>query len=110
MAKKAFEGLTETMFYVLMAFLKRSMCGTEAVDFVERKTRGRVRIGPGTLYTILGRFEREKLVREVCVEGRRRTYAITEKGRQIYLEELERIRQCVLDGDSEWDEEADGNV
>ena len=34
--------LTEPMFYVLMSFLRRDMCGTEITEFVERKTRGRV--------------------------------------------------------------------
>ena len=42
--------LTEPMFYVLMSFLRRDMCGTEITEFVERRTRGRVRLGPGTLY------------------------------------------------------------
>ena len=41
--------LTEPMYYVLMAFLDREMCGTEIGAFVERKTAGRVRLGPGTL-------------------------------------------------------------
>ena len=53
--------LTEPMFYVLMSFLRRDMCGTEITEFVERKTRGRVKLGPGTLYTLLGKFQDEKL-------------------------------------------------
>ena len=51
--------LTEPMFYVLMSFLKRDMCGTEITEFVARKTRDRVRLGPGTLYTLLGKFQEE---------------------------------------------------
>ena len=54
--------LTEPMFYVLMSFLRRDMCGTEITEFVERKTRGRVKLGPGTLYTLLGKFQDEKLI------------------------------------------------
>ena len=38
--------LTEPMFYVLMSFLKRDMCGTEITEFVDQKTRGRVKLGP----------------------------------------------------------------
>ena len=45
--------LTEAMFYVLMAFRRGELCGTEIAAAVERRTEGRVRLGPGTLYTIL---------------------------------------------------------
>ena len=56
--------LTESMFYVLMSFLRGQMCGIEITEFVERKTNGRVRLGPGTLYTLLGKFQEEGLIRE----------------------------------------------
>lgn len=93
--------LTEPMFYVLMSFLKRDMCGTEITEFVERKTRDRVRLGPGTLYTLLAKFQEEKLIVETQVEGRKRTYRLTDKGRAAYQEELERLRACVADGEEE---------
>lgn len=44
-----------------MAFLRNEMCGTDVVEFIERKTDGRVKIGPGTLYTILARFQEENM-------------------------------------------------
>ena len=54
--------LTEPMFYVLMSFLKRDMCGIDITQFVETKTRGRVKLGPGTLYTLLAKFQEEELI------------------------------------------------
>ena len=54
--------LTEAMFYVLMAFQRGELCGTEIAAAVERRTEGRVRLGPGTLYTILGRLDRKSVV------------------------------------------------
>ena len=69
--------LTEPMYYVLMSFLRQDMCGTEITEFVERKTRGRVNLGPGTLFTLLARFQEEKLIVETQVDGRKRTYRIT---------------------------------
>lgn len=101
MAKKAFEGLTESMFYILMAFLKKEMCGIEITSFVENKTDGRLKVGPGTLYTILARYEEEGLIEETAVEGRKRTYRITDRGVELYYAELERLRACVFDGESE---------
>ena len=93
--------LTEPMYYVLMSFLRRDMCGTEITEFVDRKTRGRVNLGPGTLYTLLARFLDEGLIKEDPVDGRKRTYRITPKGRAAFQEELDRLRACAADGDSE---------
>jgi len=91
------EYLTESMFYVLMAFHQGEMCGVDVAGYIERRTAGRVRIGPATLYTILAKFQGEEYIREVSVEGRRRTYAITEKGRRAYEDETARLRQCLTD-------------
>ena len=100
MPKKAMELLTETMFYVLMALSCAPMCGTDIVSWAERVTHGRVRMGPATIYTILARFEQEKIIRETEVEGRKRTYCITEKGKKAFEEELFRLRRCVADAEA----------
>ncbi len=100
MPKKSMELLTESMFYVLMAFRQGDMCGIDVADWVEGRTGGRVRIGPATLYTVLAKFEKEKYIREIRVEGRKRTYTITEKGTRAYDGELERLRRCVADAES----------
>ncbi len=101
MAKRSLEILTETMFYVLMSMLKKEMCGIDISEYIENKTKGRIKMGPGTLYTILAKFEDEELICETSVLGRKRNYVITDKGKALYMEELERLRQCVADGESE---------
>ena len=80
--------LTESMFYVLMSFLHREMCGIEITEFVEQKTNGRVRLGPGTLYTLLGKFQDEHLIEETQTDGRKRSYRLTERGRAVFKDEL----------------------
>ena len=97
MPKKAMEILTESMFYVLMAFVTGPMCGIEVAKYIETRTKGRVLIGPGTLYTILGKFEKEKWIKEVEVEGSKRTYQITSKGMDAYEQEVQRLQSCVQD-------------
>lgn len=99
MPKKAMEILTESMFYVLMALNKSAMCGIEIVEYIEQITSGRVQFGPATLYTILGKFEKEKWIKEVEVEGRKRTYRITDKGLNAYEQELRRLQQCTQDAE-----------
>ena len=101
MADKERSALTEAMFYTLMAFTKGDMCGTAAAAFAQENTRGRVRLGPGTLYTILAKFLEEELITETEVEGRKRTYRLTEKGREVYLSELDRLRRCIADAEEE---------
>ena len=110
MGKRALETLTESMFYVLMSFLGREMCGTEITEFVELKTAGRVKLGPGTLYTLLAKFQDEELIAETSVDGRKRTYRITEKGRDAFREELDRLRACVDDGLEALTERRDDHV
>ena len=102
MAKKPLEVLTESMFYLLMALDREERCGAEIAAYIERKTRGRVAMGPGTLYALLGRFLEEGLIEETNgAPGRRRSYRLTERGRRMYGQELERLRQCVADAESE---------
>lgn len=101
MPKKAMESLTESMFYVLMALMRRPMCGIEAVCFVSDKTAGRISIGPATLYTVLAKFESEGYIEETEVEGRKRTYRITEKGRGAYRAELRRLETMAEDARTE---------
>lgn len=99
MPKKAMEILTESMFYVLMALSKSPMCGIDIAAWITQRTRGRVSLGPATLYTVLGKFEKEGYIAETEVEGRKRTYRITGKGLDAYRAELERLRACIADAD-----------
>ena len=103
MPKQSLESLTETMFYVLMALYRREKCGTDIAAWIEDRTNSRLSLGPATLYTILAKFEKEKFIRETKVEGRKRTYAITDRGRALFRQELSRLKLCVADGDREED-------
>ncbi|MBQ1958923.1 MAG: helix-turn-helix transcriptional regulator, partial [Firmicutes bacterium] len=66
---------------------------------IEELTGGRVIVGAGTLYTLLGRFEREKIIVQMAEEDRRKTYIITEKGRQLLDEEIQRLRMLLADSE-----------
>ena len=97
MPKKSMDILTESMFYVLMALAEAPMCGIDIASFIENRTGGRILMGPATLYTILGKFEKERYIAEILVEGRKRTYRITDRGQLAYREEVSRLKQCVAD-------------
>ena len=93
MPRKTLDTLSEPMFYVLMALRHQPLCGADIAQWVSARTEKRLALGPGTLYTILGKLTDE----------RRRTYAVTEAGQRLYDNELARLRRCVRDADREED-------
>ncbi len=97
MAREQLKTLTEQMYYILLS-LMRPNHGYGIMQEVEEKTNGRVRIGAGTLYNLLSRFEEEDIIRQISEEDRKKTYIITEKGMDILKEEYQRLIQLVSDG------------
>ncbi|WP_040213728.1 PadR family transcriptional regulator [Clostridium polynesiense] len=98
MAREQFQNLTEPMYYILISLLNER-CGVDIMASVEEISKGRIRVGPGTLYALLGKFEKEKIIRETEVIGRKRSYIITEKGMEILKKEFERLKILVDDGE-----------
>ncbi|MBC8061087.1 MAG: helix-turn-helix transcriptional regulator [Clostridiaceae bacterium] len=97
MAREQFQNLTEPMYYILMS-LVMERCGVDIMEAVDEISNGRVRVGPGTLYALLGKFEKEDMIRETEVQGRKRSYIITEKGQEILRDEYRRLITMVKDG------------
>lgn len=97
MARQQLKNLTEPMYYILLA-LSEPQHGYGIMQEVERRTDGRVKIGAGTLYNLLSRFEEENFIVQISEENRRKTYTLTDKGLDILSEEYQRLKQLVLDG------------
>ena len=97
MPRKSLGVMTESMFYTIMAFQSGPRCGIDVTAFIEKLTKGRIQLGPGTLYTILSKFLEVGYLREISVEGRKRTYELTEEGRLAYENEIARLHQCLSD-------------
>ena len=90
MAREKFHTLTEQMFYVLLC-LDEECCGTDILDRVPSMTGGRVTVGSGTLYNLLEQFSEAGMIRETKVEGRRRSYLLTDAGRERLGREYQEI-------------------
>ncbi|MCM1365596.1 MAG: PadR family transcriptional regulator [Faecalibacterium sp.] len=97
MPRKSLQTLSEPMYYVLLS-LTSNLCGTEIMKEVEKISNGRVKIGPGTLYTMLAKFLDMGLVDQPYYENRKRIYEITELGKQVLVEEYERLKRMSDDG------------
>ncbi|GAA0086191.1 PadR family transcriptional regulator [Clostridium sp. CTA-7] len=98
MPREQFQNLTEPMYYILMSLIEER-CGVDIMTAVDEISKGRVKVGPGTLYALLGKFQKENMIKETEVEGRRRSYIITEKGMNSLKEEYERIMIILRDGE-----------
>ena len=105
MPREKFQTLTEQMFYILLC-LRQECCGVDIMERVRVMTKDRVQIGPGTLYSLLERFQDEGFIRETRAEGRRRSYRITGKGEKRLAEEVEHLRRQAEDyvkyGEEAW--------
>ena len=91
MPREKFKTLTEQMFYILLC-LKDECYGIDIFDKITQITQGKVTVGSGTMYTLLEQFLDAEMIREVKVEGRRRSYILTEKGRDVLDKEYRRIQ------------------
>ena len=96
MAREKYQTLTEQMFYILLC-LTREQFGVDIMERVREMTEGRVVIGPGTLYNLLESFQQEGFIRETKVEGRRRSYRITRRGREPLDQERRRLERQLED-------------
>ena len=96
MPRAKFQTLTEQMFYVLLC-LKNECYGMDILDQVPAMTANRVSVGSGTLYNLLEQFLAEGFIRETKVQGRRRSYLLTDKGREILDKEYKRIQAQAMD-------------
>lgn len=97
MAREQLKNLTEPMYYVLLSLIRENH-GYGIMQMISELTEGRVAVGAGTLYSLLGRFEKEKIIDQIAEENRRKIYRLTEKGQGILDEEFERLNKMVSDG------------
>ena len=96
MARNKFQTLTEQMFYILLC-LRTELCGTDIMARVTELTHCRVSVGPGTLYNLLESFLSAGYIAETKVEGRKRSFLITEAGQKALADEYRRLRTLAAD-------------
>ena len=96
MPRAKFGTLTEQMYYILLC-LSQECCGIDIMDQVPAMTSGRVKVGSGTLYNLLEQFLEAEIIRETKAEGRRRSYILTDKGKDLLANEYKRLTALVSD-------------
>jgi DNA-binding PadR family transcriptional regulator len=89
--------LSETTFYTMLCLVE-PMHGYVLMQKVKETSQGTVQIGAGTLYTIFSTLEKEELIQMVSEADRRKTYALTKKGKQVLLQQIHRLEIMALNG------------
>ena len=97
MAREQLQTLTEPMYYILLA-LTQECCGVDIMQKVKHISHNRITVGPGTLYAMLAKFEEIGIIRPTSYKERRKSYIITDKGRQALEKEYQRLQALTADG------------
>lgn len=97
MARDQLQRLSEPMYYLLLTLLEENH-GYAMMHDIEMISKGRVKVGTGTLYTLLARFEKEGIIRATRSLERKKYYIITEKGKELLKEEYEALKNQLEDG------------
>ncbi len=98
MARKQLKTLTEPMYYILLS-LMNPLHGYGIMQHIDTVTNSRVKVGPGTLYALISRFEKEEIVVKLSSEDGKKIYQLTPKGKEILLDEYKRLNQLIVDGE-----------
>ena len=98
MPKRKLDPLPSAAFQILLALVGEDLHGYGIMRRVAEQTDGRMRLGPGTLYSSIQALLEEKFIEEVDSRGdanqgaeRRRYYRLSSAGRKLARAEAERL-------------------
>jgi DNA-binding PadR family transcriptional regulator len=98
MPKRKLDPLPSAAFHILLSLVDEDRHGYGIMRQVVEQTDGRMRLGPGTLYSSIRTLLEEKLIEEVDLREdsklgpeRRRYYRLTLAGRKLARAEAERL-------------------
>jgi DNA-binding PadR family transcriptional regulator len=98
MPKRKLDPLPSAAFQILLSLAEEDLHGYGIMRQVADQTDGRMRLGPGTLYSSIQSLLEEKFIEEVDLredvklgQERRRYYRLTSSGRKLARVEAERL-------------------
>ncbi len=97
------EPLTECYFYILLCLYHEANHGYGIMQDTDKLSRGRVKIGSGTMYGAVGNMMKKGWIYEIKSmnpeDYRKRLYQITTQGKEVLLQERERLKELVDNSD-----------
>jgi len=105
MPKRKLDPLPAAAFQILLALANGDLHGYAIMRQVEEQTSGKVRLGPGTLYSSIQALLEERLIQEVdpgaspelsdAPRERRRSYRLTSAGMKVARTEAQRLAEIL---------------
>jgi DNA-binding PadR family transcriptional regulator len=102
MPKRKLDPLPSAAFQILLSLAGEDLHGYGIMRQVADQTNGRMRLGPGTLYSSIQSLLEEKLIQEVDLREdaklgheRRRYYRLTSAGRKLARSEADRLAEVL---------------
>jgi DNA-binding PadR family transcriptional regulator len=100
--------MTETAFYMLLS-LQVPRHGYGITKYVSELTKGRIKLGSGTIYGTLTKMQRDEMIEVYDDSDKKIVYVITDLGKKVLAAEKERIALLYHDSLTA-DEGAEENV
>lgn len=94
--QKKYIPMTETTYYTLLSVIVPRH-GYAIMQYVSQLTRGRIALGTGTLYTMVGRLVADGVIGQIPQDGKK-AYQITDTGMELLRLETERLGKQFADG------------
>ncbi|MBO7449379.1 MAG: helix-turn-helix transcriptional regulator [Clostridiales bacterium] len=93
------QALTEAVFYILLS-LQKPLHGYGIIQNVAELSNGRVKLAAGTLYGAINSLVERGWIDALPEnpESRKKEYVITDSGKLILKEELQRLSELVENG------------
>lgn len=93
------EPLTESYFYILLCLYHGPNHGYGIMQETAKLSDNEVKIGSGTMYGATGNMMKKGWIQETVSlqpeDSRRRLYKLTDAGRSVLLQEIERLRHLL---------------
>lgn len=97
------EPLTECYFYILLCLYHAPNHGYGIMQETDRLSKGRVRIGSGTMYGAVSNMMKKGWIYEIQSHNpedyRKRLYQITSIGKEVLEQERARLKELVDNSD-----------
>ena len=88
--------LSPQVFQILLALADGPLHGYAIIQDVQQRTDGEIQLTPSTLYDALARLVDQQWIEETASNGpRRRTYALTSRGREAMSREAQRLTRLI---------------
>lgn len=99
--RRVYIPMTETGFYILYC-LQNEMHGYNIIQTVKQMTNEEIIISAGTMYGSLSKMEKDSLIQFMKEEEKRKSYIITDLGKEILTIELKRIERLYKNSRGEY--------